>query len=245
MGKSSSVRRAISGRAKLARMAISDHTMYQVIRSVSKHGLTFLGAGALIGLHEGVNNVEINQLDGILVEAGCALGGSAIVMAKSKTRQRPIFLYDVFGMIPPPSTRDHADAHERYQEITSGQARGIKDGEYYGYEENLLAKVEESFEAYDLPLTANNIHLVQGLYEETLIIDQPVALAHIDCDWYDSVMTCLEQIVPWLVPGGMLIIDDYEEWSGCRKAVDDFFAPRGDDFTFTMKSRLHITRANG
>lgn len=39
---------------------------------------------------------------------------------------------------------------------------------------------------------------------------------------YESVMTCLTRITPNLVPRGILVIDDYEAWSGWR-AVNEFF----------------------
>jgi asparagine synthase (glutamine-hydrolysing) len=55
-------------------------------------------------------------------------------------------------------------------------------------------------------------------------------------------MTCLRRIEPHLVSGGVLVIDDYEDWSGCRKAIDDYFASRHGEFLFEMKSRLHIVR---
>lgn len=223
-------------------MAFQDRAGYQVITSVSKQGLTYLDMGALVDLYNSVRAVEIRQVDGVLVEAGSALGGSAIVMAKSKNAARPFFLYDVFEMIPPPSSRDGKDAHNRYQEIVSGKAQGIQDGAYYGYEDDLVLKVEERFDRFGLPLDPNNIKIVQGLYENSLIMNAPVALAHLDCDWYDSVMTCLERIVPYLAPGGVLIIDDYAEWSGCKKAVDDYFVKTDNEFIFEMKSRLHITR---
>jgi asparagine synthase (glutamine-hydrolysing) len=55
-----------------------------------------------------------------------------------------------------------------------------------------------------------------------LHVSEPVALAHIDGDWYRSVMTCLRRIEPNLVPGGTLVIDDYRAWSGCKRAVDEY-----------------------
>ena len=87
-----------------------------------------------------------------------------------------------------------------------------------------------------------NITFIKGLFEDTLICKQPVALAHIDCDWYDSVMVCLERIVPMMVKGGILVIDDYNHWSGCRKAVDTYFADKRELFSFEKKSRLHIIK---
>lgn len=64
--------------------------------------------------------------------------------------------------------------------------------------------------------------LVKGLVQETMKIDQPVAFAHIDVDWYDPVITCLERIFPNLVVGGSIILDDYHDWGGCRKATDEY-----------------------
>ena len=88
----------------------------------------------------------------------------------------------------------------------------------------------------------DNVRLVQGRFEDVLEVTGPVALAHIDGDWYNSVMTCLERIAPRLARGGLLVIDDYDDWSGCRKAVDEYFSGRKQDFSFHRKSRLQITR---
>ena len=76
----------------------------------------------------------------------------------------------------------------------------------------------------------------------TQVGDEPVALAHIDGDWYNSVKVCLDRIAPRLVPGGVLVIDDYDAWSGCRKAVDEWFAGKDDRFEFVRRERLHIER---
>ncbi len=69
-----------------------------------------------------------------------------------------------------------------------------------------------------------------------------MAFAHIDCDWYESVKVCLERIEPKLVGGGILIIDDYYTWSGCKKAVDSYFRYRRDEFHFVKQGRLHIIK---
>jgi asparagine synthase (glutamine-hydrolysing) len=197
---------------------------------------------ALSDLFDRVQAIERSGAEGILIEAGCALGGSAIVMASAKSRDRPFYVYDVFGMIPPPSENDDADVQRRYEVIKSGQSEGIKGDTYYGYIRDLLAKVNESFRRHGLPVHDNNIHLVQGLFQDTLHVTAPVALAHLDGDWYESVMTCLRRIEPHLVSRGVLVIDDYESWSGCRKAVDEYFSDKMDGYEFIRKSRLHIVR---
>jgi len=177
-----------------------------------------------------------------LIEAGCALGGSAIVMASAKSTSRPFYVYDVFGMIPPPSEHDDADVQNRYQIIKNGQSEGIQGNTYYGYVQDLLTKVTENFRRHGLPVESNNIHLVQGLFQDALRVNEPVALAHVDGDWYESVMTCLQRIEPRLTSGGVLVIDDYDAWSGCRKAVDEYFSDKRDRYEFIRKSRLHIVR---
>jgi hypothetical protein len=72
-------------------------------------------------------------------------------------------------------------------------------------------------------------------------LEEPVALAHLDGDWYESTRTCLTRIAPRLVPGGRIVLDDYDKWSGCRAAVDEYFAGR-DGFRFERRSRLHVIR---
>ena len=124
--------------------------------------------------------------------------------------------------------------------IASGQSRGIRGDAYYGYRDDLLEAVIATFRRYGLAPEQSGVTFVRGLYEESLHPAGPVALAHIDCDWYDSVMVCLERIEPLLVPGGVLIIDDYFDWSGCRKAVDDYFADKRDQFRFEPRTSLHI-----
>jgi len=39
-----------------------------------------------------------------------------------------------------------------------------------------------------------------------------------------------------------LIIDDYYCWSGCKKAVDEYFADKKSKFFFKKYERLHIIR---
>ncbi|MEZ4619500.1 MAG: TylF/MycF/NovP-related O-methyltransferase [Caldilineaceae bacterium] len=224
------------------RLWLTDRRAFYVMRSVMDNGWSYLTAGALTELRDSTKQIEQANLSGIFVEAGCALGGSAIIIAQAKSTTRPLYIYDAFGMIPPPSERDHEDAHARYAEIAAGHSHGIKGQAYYGYEANLLEKVRDNFATCGLPVKTHQVEFIAGFYEETLKIDQPVALAHIDCDWHDSVLVCLQQIVPHLVKGGLLIIDDYDEWSGCKRAVDSYFAGREDKFTFTLKSRLHIRR---
>lgn len=213
-----------------------------IVDVVRRESLTYLEREALLDLFEIARGLEQQRVGGLFLEAGCALGGSAIVIAAAKARARPLYVYDVFAMIPPPSDKDGSDVHERYAAIRDGRSKGIDSQTYYGYEENLFDKVKGNFARLGLPVDRYNVHLVRGLFQDTMEITQAVALAHIDGDWYESVMTCVSRIVPMLVRGGVLVIDDYQSWSGCRRAIDEYFADKRDGFDFCERSRLHIVR---
>lgn len=55
-----------------------------------------------------------------------------------------------------------------------------------------------------------------------------VAYAHIDLDLHDPIKSSLEFIYPRMVPGGVILFDDYgcPGCPGAKKAVDDFFADK-------------------
>lgn len=214
----------------------------RTVRRVRRERLTYLGRDALGDLWDRVTELEQEARRGVVIETGCALGGSAIVLAKAKRRARQMYVYDVFGMIPPPSDSDGPDVQARYEAIASGRSAGIGGDRYYGYEDDLLGSVRSSFERFGLPVERANVHLVKGRYEDTLRVDEPVALAHVDCDWYESVHVCLDRIWPRLAEGGVLVVDDYDEWSGCRLAVDEYFAGRGEELVAERRARLHIVK---
>lgn len=214
----------------------------RVIQRVLVDRRTYLESDALRDLARAALTVESNDLEGAIVEAGCALGGSAIVLASAKAPERPMYVYDTFGMIPAPSEKDGQDVHERYKTIVGGHSQGIGSDVYYGYRQDLYEQVRASFAKYDVAAERNNVRLIKGLFQETMRVDFPIALVHIDCDWYASVMTCLSRIEPSLVAGGVLIVDDFDAWSGCRKAVEEYFGDKRDQFEFGRRTRLYIRK---
>jgi asparagine synthase (glutamine-hydrolysing) len=228
--------------ASVARFALSAPKRFSHLHRVKKARLTYLSYSRLIHLSRVVRRLEQQTVPGIFVETGCALGGSAIVISLNKAQQRPFHIYDTFGLIPPPSSHDADDAQERYEAIRRGCAKGIAEDTYYGYQENLLEKVVQTFHAFDLPPEDHRIHFHQGLFADVLQVDQPVALAHIDSDWYDSITVCLARVVPHVSLKGVIVIDDYYDWEGARRAVDDFFVGRKDRFRFDYGGHLRITR---
>jgi len=179
---------------------------------------------------------------GVLIEVGCALGGSALVMAAARARGRPLWIYDVFGMPPAPTAGDGPDVHARWAVIAGGKAEGIGGHPYYGYVGGLYERVLATFAAHGFDPEREGIRFVRGMAQDTLREVPPVAVAHVDCDRYASVRACLERIAPRLTPGGVLIVDDYDSKSGCRRAVDEYFRGRGAEYRLVRRSRLHVVR---
>jgi len=219
----------------------NDAEGYAMARRVRQQRLTFLGVAPLLDLRHRAQELDRASVPGVFIEAGCALGGSAIMLAHAKARQRRLEVYDVFGMIPPPSDRDGSDVQRRFQVISSGRAKGFQGDVYYGYQPDLKETVATSFADAGYPCEANNVSLVEGLFQDTIRPSTPVALAHIDGDWYESVRVCLDRIWPMLSPGGVIVIDDYDAWSGCREAVDEFVAET-PELRVERRSRVHLVR---
>ena len=210
-------------------------------RRVRAERLTYLEVAALVDLRTRVLEAEAASVPGAIVEAGCALGGSAVVLADAKSKNRPMWVYDVFDMIPPPSDRDGEDVHQRYAEIVDGKSEGLGGDTYYGYQPNLRDQVRDTFERYGVPVDACNVSLIEGLFEDTMVPTEAIAVAHIDGDWYESVKTCLERIWPRLSERGVIVVDDYDTWSGCREAVDEFLS-RCRGYRLERRHRLHIVK---
>ncbi|WP_369726022.1 TylF/MycF/NovP-related O-methyltransferase [Bradyrhizobium sp. LLZ17] len=194
-------------------------------RQVAQDRLTYLPPEKLIRIETYARLATADDVPGNLLEFGVALGGSAIILAAQAARRKRLFFgFDVFAMIPPPtSEKDDDKSRERYRIIASGQSEGIGGDTYYGYRDNLIDDVRRSFAKYGLPIDGKSRFLCKGLFEETFPkYDGMVAFAHIDCDWYAPVSYCLNHISRRLSAGGVIVLDDYHDYGGARTATDEF-----------------------
>jgi hypothetical protein len=228
-------------RRALARMRLEDRV---VVEQIKVNKLTYLSNSRLESVINSVRTITENKIRGVFMEAGCALGGSAILISKLKEVTRPFKVYDVFGMIPAPTEEDTVDAQQRFEDIQHGKSKGIGGNKYYGYEDNLYEIVEANLAKFGIDCNAQHVELIKGFLQETMVIDGPVAFAHIDVDWYQPVKVSLERIVPYLPIGGVVIIDDYRDWGGCRLATDKYFSYyKADQFDMDDSAgSLKITR---
>ena len=143
------------GKAGLPRdMSGDDRALMSRIR---EERLTYLSEKKLACLVRTARAIEAARLPGAFLEAGCALGGSAILLARVKKADRPLEVYDVFGMIPPPTKEDTPDVHERYRTIVQGQSQGIGGDPYYGYRHDLYEVVQGNFRRFGIELCSSSM----------------------------------------------------------------------------------------
>ncbi|MFZ0887077.1 MAG: TylF/MycF/NovP-related O-methyltransferase [Candidatus Binataceae bacterium] len=180
---------------------------YKVVRE-----FTLLGYPRCRSLFSAVLEAVAKQIPGGVVECGAAAGGSAALMGlalKQIGAERRLYVFDTFEGLPPPSAED-------------------PDFDVaVGYTGRCLGRIEQVDNLFK-QLGLSNYKLVKGLFQDTLPVADtgPIAVLHLNGDWYESTMCCLENLWDRVSPGGILQIDDYGFWKGCRKAVDEFIKRR-------------------
>lgn len=68
--------------------------------------------------------------------------------------------------------------------------------------------------------------LYVGTYPDTHPADlPPLAFIHCDCDQYQSYRAVIDKLWPLVVPGGIMLFDDYPYLAGAKKAVEETWSP--------------------
>ena len=164
---------------------------------------------------------QIDSVEGNIVECGVGSGRSIFafsIISQTMTRPREIWGFDTFEGIPPPSTED-------------GKFNEHKTG-WWSYPRRQVVELLE-FNGIAPTFIAENIRFVSGLFSDTLpeYNSGPIALLHLDIDFYDSYKTVLESLYDQVAPGGIITFDEYRKpvWPGATQAVDEFFAERPEE----------------
>ena len=199
--------------------------------SLRKDRLTYLKTKKLMHIERELARLSSDDVKGDFVEFGVALGGSGILLAKNMPDTSRFHGFDVFEMIPAPvSEKDDDKSRRRYEKIKSGKSKGLRSDQYYGYRKDLFAEVQKSFARYQVPVDQKRVSLHKGLFEDTWpgVTGEinSIAFAHIDCDWYDPVKFCLNAVADKIAPGGVIVMDDYNDYGGCRTATNEFLSER-------------------
>lgn len=207
----------------LARMGYpADMARDAALTTVADH--TMLSVERLISLWEQVQYLDHSAIDGALVECGVWRGGAAGMMAaahqSSESVRRPMHLFDSFAGLPEPNREKDGEFAIRY---AGGKAEG--HDRPIGRCVSALGDCRRLLEAtLAYPSTLIEYHV--GWFSKTIPsvaprLD-PIALLRLDGDWYESTRLALTYLYPLVVNGGLIVVDDYGYWPGCRKAVDEF-----------------------
>lgn len=152
---------------------------------------------------------------GIFLEVGVYRGGSLFHMAKSHPN-RMIFGFDTFEGMPHRYYDD--DEHHKPGEFSDTSQDNVR---------HLLS------ECKNMAIT------IKGLFPDSArgMIHNDVAFAHLDMDHWRGTQAAMEFLWPQMVPGGILLFDDYN-WKNCEGIT-----PLVHNFETAFGHKLH-TKGN-
>jgi len=146
---------------------------------------------------------------------------AALTLRGMDCLDRDLYLFDTFqGMTKPREVDVHVSGHAAMTEFVREQIGEDSSASCYASLGEVKAAMART--AYN----PDRVHFIRGKVEETIPSQAPesIALLRLDTDWYESTRHELEYLFPRLSPGGILIVDDYGDWQGARKATDEFIA---------------------
>ncbi len=182
---------------------------------------TMTTSEAMIGLVEAVRYLVRADVPGAFVECGVWRGGSAMLMAYTLldlgVTDRDLHLFDTFEYVPPPGEHDYMLSGTHISEFFDETVK-IKELQHLPFEDLRRAVLSTGY-------PPERVHFVPGLVEKTLPDHAPetLALCRLDTDLYGSTAQEMNHLWPRLSPGGVLIVDDYAQFLGAKKAVDEYF----------------------
>jgi len=165
-----------------------------------------------------VEYVIKNNLEGDIIEIGVWKGGSIVIMLLTLERlgigNKHVHLYDTFEGMTPCTDSDIDLGGRRASDLIAQDPR-------LWLAVSALQEVQDNI-AKHTKYPSSLIHYHQGDICKNTHVPDKIAFLRLDTDWYESTKCELEQFYDRVVPDGIIIIDDYGHWQGCRKAVDEF-----------------------
>lgn len=198
-------------------------------KQVKPYTMTSLERG--YALFKAIEYLVRNGIKGDIVECGVWKGGSCMLMALSLLHfgivDKTIRLYDTFSGMTEPTKEDvitwnNRSVLEKWEEDKNG--------------------IKENFTSWAVGIDEVKSNMKKIKYPEKLVrfipgdicqtlserVPSDIALLRLDTDWYQSTAYELKVLYPKVVPGGVVVVDDYGHFRGARKAVDEYFG----DFDF-------------
>lgn len=192
--------------------------LFPLIKKVFPY--TQLHYGGLCQMRDVVWDLNERHTEGAMVELGCGRGGCGAFVA-SVTRDmhdtRPLWLFDSFEGLSEPRPEDTVGTIKVLEKVQKGYLKVSPES------------VKEIVSAV-APTELERIHIVEGWFDKTVPKNKsaigPIAILRLDADLYEPTLYGLRELYDQVVSGGYIIIDDYRNWIGARKAVFEFFCER-------------------
>lgn len=174
---------------------------------------------------QAIEYVANRGIPGAIVECGVWRGGVSMLMAECVRQlgvsDRKQYLYDTFEGMSAPTDKDKDKHGSSAADQLANSPRADGGNNIWAYAS--LEDVKQNFRK--IGYSPDSICMIKGKVEDTIPASAPekIAVLRLDTDWYESTKHELEHLYPRLGTGGVLLIDDYGYWSGCREAVDEYF----------------------
>ena len=209
-----------------------DEESKRLIESIGEHSLTpFIRRWTLI---KSLHYINKKKLIGDIVECGIWRGGNLFLAKKIQDKypnelKRKLYGFDTFEGMPKPSFHDGVKINEVFQNFKNRNLPWTKAS---------LDDVKNSTNFFFNEV--DDFNFIKGMVEDTLMnkknLPNKISLLRLDTDLYESTKIELNILYPLLVEKGVLIIDDYGDFPGCRKAVDEYFLDKNVLMTSVDKS---------
>ena len=174
---------------------------------------TMIGMKRMDNLHECLDYVRINNIEGDIIETGVWRGGAMIfakLYCKLYNMDKKIFVSDSFiGLPPPEHPEDNGDVHHTFDFLRVS-----------------LNDVIENFKLYDA--LDDSVIFLEGWFSDTLPNNNDIgklSILRMDGDMYKSTMDVFDSLYDKVVKNGHVIIDDYCI-PNCRRATEHFRADK-------------------
>jgi hypothetical protein len=157
---------------------------------------------------------------GDLVECGVSIGTGLLnwsLLTELSGREWRVWGFDSFAGFPASIEADR---------MANGQFQTGR-GDYASPPELVLRVLSEG--RVSPAFIRDRVRLVRGFFDNTLqSFDGAIALLHLDCDLYESYLTCLNALYDRVSRGGIVMFDEYEDetFPGAKLAIDEFFSGR-------------------
>lgn len=147
-----------------------------------------------------------NSLSGQFAQVGVYQGGSAKLIQTVKSKKKSFYLFDTFSGLP--------EHNPKIDDYLQGK-----------FSDTTIEKIEQLFSKDP------DVKIIPGIFPDSAkqITREKFAFVYIDVDLYKSNYDALNFFYNRMVPGGIIIFDDYG-WRFCqgiKKSIHDFLKKSG------------------